>query len=101
LCTNAGGSNGRNRHDHRPRTRRRQGTADRLAELTRRSRPFLSAEALEIYTRNELEVVEQIAEGLEDIKAGRTAPHEEVVAETRVIIDAAYARQTAKKAVNE
>jgi predicted transcriptional regulator len=74
---------------------------DRLAELTRRSRSFLSAEALEIYTRNELEIVEQIAEGLEDVKAGRTVPHEEVVAETRAIIEAAYARQTAKKAVNE
>lgn len=56
---------------------------DRLAELTRRSRSFLSAEALEIYTRNELEIVEQIAAGLEDVKAGRVVPHEEAMAELR------------------
>ena len=56
---------------------------DRLAELTRRSRSFLSAEALEIYTRNELEIVEQISAGVEDMEAGRVVPHEEAMAELR------------------
>ncbi len=68
---------------------------DKLAEVTKRSRSELVAEAVEIYTRFELEIVEGILEGLEDAKAGRVVPHEQVAAEMRAIIDAAYERQAA------
>lgn len=71
---------------------------DRLGDITKRSRSFLATEALEIYTRYELEIVGGILEGLEDVKAGRVVPHEQVVAETRTIIDAAYARQATNTA---
>lgn len=71
---------------------------DRLGDVTKRSRSFLAAEALEIYTRYELDIVEGILEGLEDVKAGRVIPHEQVVAETRAIIDAAYERQATNAA---
>ena len=60
---------------------------DRLAELTDRSRSYLAAEALEIYTRYELEVVEQILEGIADVDAGRTIPHEEVMREMHELIE--------------
>lgn len=72
-----------------------QSKLDRLAGLTKRSRSYLAAEALEIYTRFELEIVEGILEGLEDVKAGRVIPHEQVMAEVQAIIDAAQARQSA------
>ena len=51
---------------------------DRLAEITKRSRSYLSAEALEVYTRSELEIVEGILEGLEDVKAGRVHSQQEM-----------------------
>ncbi len=62
---------------------------DRLAELTRRSRSFLAAEALEGYVRHELDIVEKILEGIEDVKAGRVVPHEQVVAEAHAILNEA------------
>jgi predicted transcriptional regulator len=66
---------------------------DRLAGATRRSRSFLAAEALEIYTRYELEIVEGILRGIEDVEAGRVVPHEEAMAEARAIIAKARARK--------
>jgi predicted transcriptional regulator len=69
---------------------------DRLAELTDRSRSYLAAEALEIYTRYELEIVEQVLEGIADDDAGRTHTHEEVMAEMdKIIADAAKIRRSA------
>jgi predicted transcriptional regulator len=70
---------------------------DRLAGLTRRSRSYLAAEALEIYARNELEIVEGILQGLADVEAGRVVPHEQVAAELRAII--AKAKRKAKRRV--
>jgi len=43
---------------------------DRLADVTKRSRSFLAAEALDTYTRNELEIVEGILEGMAEVDAG-------------------------------
>jgi predicted transcriptional regulator len=71
---------------------------DRLAELTRRSRSFLSAEALEIYTRSELEIVEQISAGVEDMEAGRVVPHEEAMAELRERVARVAARNARRSA---
>ena len=68
---------------------------DRLAEVSQRSRSYLAAEALEIYVDQELAICEGILRGIEDVRAGRVVPHEQVVAETQAIIDAAYARERA------
>jgi predicted transcriptional regulator len=70
---------------------------DRLASVTRRSRSFLAADALERYLQQELEIIDAIDEGIDDMRAGRVVPHEQVVAETDAIIAAARARQTAAK----
>ena len=59
---------------------------DRLAVATRRSRSFLTAEAVDIYVRHELDIVEGILRGMEDAAAGRTVPHEQVAAELREIV---------------
>lgn len=69
---------------------------DRLAELTDRSRSYLASEALEIYTRYELEIVEGILEGIADDEAGRTFTHEEVMSEIdKIIADASKTRRSA------
>ncbi len=75
---------------------------DRLGAVTKRSRSFLAAEALEIYARYELEIVEGILEGMADFEAGNFVPHEEVVAETKRIIDEAKEREArnSRKAAN-
>ena len=66
---------------------------DRLGDITKRSRSFLASEALEIYTRNELEIVESIVEGLADFEAGRYFTHEEVVAESDELFAQLYGRE--------
>lgn len=68
---------------------------DRLAEETKRSRSFLAAEALDIYTRHELEIVEGILRGIADFEAGRFYTHEQVSAEMRAIV--AKAKRKAKR----
>jgi predicted transcriptional regulator len=62
---------------------------DRLAADTRRSRSFLAAEAVEAYVARELAIVEGINAGLEDVRKGRTVPHEDAMAELNAAIDAA------------
>ncbi len=54
---------------------------DRLAQGTQRSNSFLAARAIEAYVDRELEIVEGILRGIEDVKAGRVVPHEEAMAE--------------------
>ncbi|RJF86595.1 ribbon-helix-helix protein, CopG family [Oleomonas cavernae] len=62
---------------------------DQLAIDTDRSKSYLAAEAVEHYVDRELAIVASIKRGLEDMEAGRTVPHEQVMAEVREIIEAA------------
>jgi predicted transcriptional regulator len=59
---------------------------DRLAELTERSRSYLASEALDIFVRQELLIVEGVLEGLADVKAGRVFTSAEVQAEMEQVI---------------
>ena len=55
-------------------------TKSRLEELahhTKRTKSFLAGEAIAGYVERELEIIAGIQRGLDDIKAGRTVPHEE------------------------
>ena len=49
-----------------------------LAKRSRRSKSFLAAEAIAAYVRSESWQLDQIAAGLDDLEAGRTANHEDV-----------------------
>ncbi|WLR93608.1 CopG family ribbon-helix-helix protein [Shinella zoogloeoides] len=62
---------------------------DRLAADTRRSRSFLAAEAVSAYVARELAIVEGINEGLDDVRNGRTVPHDEAMSELASVIEAA------------
>ena len=60
-----------------------------LSAVTRRSKSFLSMEAIKHYVEIEEEIVLGIKRGLTDIEAGRTVPHEEAMRRIRSTIDAA------------
>jgi predicted transcriptional regulator len=62
---------------------------DRLAVDTRRSRSFLAAEAVSAYVAQELAIVDGIKRGLEDVRSGRIASHDEAMSELASVIDAA------------
>ena len=53
----------------------------RLALLTDRSRSWHVTQALERYLEQELAFVEAVAEGIADLEAGRTIPHEALMDE--------------------
>ena len=58
----------------------------RLVVDTRRSKSFLAGEAVAAYVERELEIIEGIKRGLDDVEAGRVVPHNTVMAEARQII---------------
>lgn len=60
-----------------------------LAERTQRTKSFLAGEAIADYVARELAIIEKINAGLEDMRAGRVVPHEQVMEEIRGIIEAA------------
>jgi predicted transcriptional regulator len=62
---------------------------ERLAGQTRRTKSFLAGEAIADYVERELKIVEAIHRGLEDVKAGRTVPHDVAVARLRATVDRA------------
>jgi len=65
---------------------------ERLAAATRRTRSGLAGEAIAVYVERELALIEGIRVGLEDVRAGRVVPHDEVMAEARALIDEAGRR---------
>ncbi len=65
-----------------------------VAKATRRSKSFLSNEAIERFVESEEDELAAIREGLEDMKEGRTIPHEEAVRR----LDAAIAQAARKSA---
>ena len=58
-------------------------------ERTRRSKSFLAGEAIAAYVARELEIIEGVERGLEDMKAGRVVPHDEAMRRIRAVIEKA------------
>jgi predicted transcriptional regulator len=65
---------------------------EQLAGHTRRTKSFLAGEAIANYVERELAIVAGILEGIEDMKAGRTVPHDEAMARLRRTIENAKER---------
>ncbi len=65
----------------------------KLAERTHRTKSFLAWEAISGYVERELEIVAGIEHGLDDMKAGRVVPHEDVMADIDATIKKAKIRQ--------
>ena len=55
----------------------------RLAKQTRRTNSDLAREAIAAYVEHELEIIEGIKRGLEDMEAGRLVPHDEAMRRLR------------------
>lgn len=66
---------------------------ERLAQGTQRSRSFLASEAVKAYVSRELEVIDGIRRGIEDVAAGRVISHEAATGELQAVIDAAQGRK--------
>lgn len=58
----------------------------RLARATKRTSSFLAGEAIEAFVARELEIIEDIKQGMADVKAGRIISHDEVIRRTRETI---------------
>jgi len=58
-----------------------------LANVTRRSKSFLAAEAVAAYVARERSIIDGIERGLADMNAGRTILHDEAMAEVDALID--------------
>jgi predicted transcriptional regulator len=71
---------------------------DRLAEVTRRSRSFLAADAINAYAEAELAIVEDILRGQDDARAGRVVPHDQAMAELHARIDKVATRRKRRSA---
>lgn len=69
---------------------------ERIATDTRRSKSFLAAEAISAYVDRELDIIEGIKRGMEDVTAGRVVPHDDAMAEINAVIESAEARRLGK-----
>jgi predicted transcriptional regulator len=65
----------------------------RLAKRTSRTKSYLAGEAIARYVERELEIVEGIKRGLQDMKTGRLVPHEQAMAEIDAVIERAAQRR--------
>ena len=66
---------------------------DKLAEQTHRTKSFLAGEAIGNYVERELEIVAGIERGLDDMRAGRVVPHEDVMADIEATIKEAETKR--------
>lgn len=54
---------------------------ERLCHVTKRSKSFIAGEAIQEFMDKKLWMMEALEEGLQDLEAGETLAHEEVLAE--------------------
>jgi predicted transcriptional regulator len=69
-----------------------------IAKETRRSKSFLSNEAIERYVESEEEFIESIKQGMKELDEGKGIPHEEVMREIDEMIADAERYQAFKSA---
>lgn len=65
---------------------------DVIAAATRRSRSFIANEALEAWINREIELIEDLQIGLEEVKAGRGILHERAMRQIDAAVEAAAKR---------
>ena len=65
---------------------------EKLAKLSGRSKSWHAAEALDAYVDWQMPIVKSIVQAMEDGRAGKGVPLQQVKAETKAIIEAAKAK---------
>jgi predicted transcriptional regulator len=62
---------------------------DAVAAATRRTRSFIANEALEAWINREIEIIEDLRIGLEEVRAGKGIPHERAMRQIDAAVDRA------------
>ena len=65
---------------------------DALAAATRRTRSFIANEALEAWINREIEIIEDLRVGLEEVRAGKGIPHERAMRDVDLAVERAVKR---------
>ena len=65
---------------------------DAIAAATRRTRSFIANEALEAWINREIELIEDLQIGLDEVKAGKGIPHEQAMRRIDAAVEAAGKR---------
>lgn len=65
----------------------------RLAKQTNRTNSYLAGEAISAYVERELEIIEGVKRGLEDMNSGRVVPHDEAMRRLRATVGRAAKRK--------
>ena len=71
---------------------------DAVAAATRRTRSFIANEALEAWINREIEIIEDLRVGFEEIRAGKVIPHERVMRDIDLAIEKAVKRNGRRRA---
>lgn len=71
---------------------------DAVAAATRRTRSFIANEALEAWIDREIEIVEDLQIGLEEVRAGKGIPHEKAMRQVDMAIERVAKRNGRRKA---
>lgn len=71
---------------------------DAVAAATRRTRSFIANEALQAWIDREAAIIEDIQIGLEEMRAGKVVPHEQVMRDLDSAIDRAAAQRRPRRA---
>lgn len=74
---------------------------DAVAAATRRTRSFIANEALEAWINREIELIEDLQTGLDEIRAGKSIPHEKAMRQIDVAIDRAIKRNGRRKSARK
>ncbi len=65
---------------------------DAVAAATRRTRSFIANEALEAWINREMEIIEDLRVGFEEVRTGKGIPHERVMRDIDVAVERAPKR---------
>jgi predicted transcriptional regulator len=71
---------------------------DAVAAATRRTRSFIANEALEAWINREIEIIEDLRVGLEEVRAGKGIPHERAMRDIDLAVERALKRNGRRKA---
>jgi predicted transcriptional regulator len=71
---------------------------DAVAAATRRTRSFIANEALEAWVNREIEIIEDLRVGLEEVRAGKGIPHERVTRDIDLAVERAIKRNGRRRA---
>ncbi|MPZ29434.1 MAG: hypothetical protein GEV13_00290 [Rhodospirillales bacterium] len=70
---------------------------DAVAAATRRTRSFIANEALEAWIDREIEIIEDLRVGFEEIRSGKGIPHERVMRDIDLAVQRAVKRTGRRK----